>query len=125
MSHSWPKGPAFFRYLWIYDFYDKGQFYKFSLILIRNGDEYEILDIINMNRSQIRAKLKNYFHRHPDVSKNLFPVYANALNFLRKEHSLIARTWDIRIEKDDNNNSIYRYIYKPNDSFIEFEEIID
>jgi hypothetical protein len=63
----------------IYSFWGD-QLPAFYEILIRRGDKYEILGMLN-DRSMMETmtKLMAYFYRNPDVPKELFPLYVDAV----------------------------------------------
>jgi hypothetical protein len=76
------------------DLYDQDKDYKygiysfrgintpaFSEILIRRGDEYEILGMLNEgDLMDIMIKLIAYFYRYPDIPKELFPLYVDVVS---------------------------------------------
>jgi hypothetical protein len=109
----------------IYDFRSEKQILDYSLIFIRDGDEFEILDLINKNRSKIKSELKTYFHRHPEVPKKLFRLYVDAVLRVKREYLHLERIWGIRIEKDGLNDDNYRFINKSSGNPLELEEIIN
>lgn len=109
----------------IYDFHSELQVLAYSLILIRNGDQYDVLDVINESCSEMTTELTDYFARHSNVPNELFSLYTNAINRVRKEYSHLEETSGIQIEKGKLNNSIYQFIMSSNGSVVELEEIID
>ncbi len=57
-------------------------------ILIRRGNEYEILGVLN-DRSlmETMTKLIAYFYRYPEVPKELFPLYVDAVSNVYNRNS--------------------------------------
>jgi hypothetical protein len=53
---------------------------SWSEILIRRGDKYEILEMQGKGSlMNIMIELIAYFHRHPDVPKELYPIYVEVV----------------------------------------------
>ncbi len=53
---------------------------NYQEVLIRCGDEYEILGMLNdKSLEETLIKLIAYFYRYPEVPKELFPLYVDAV----------------------------------------------
>jgi hypothetical protein len=91
-----------------------------SEILIRRGDEYEILEMVNGNSlMEIMTELIAYFDRHPEVNRYLFPLYVDAVSrvYFENSHWLGANGLDAKGDRTSvskygklSNDSIYKFI---------------
>jgi hypothetical protein len=90
----------------------------FSEILIRRGNKYEILGMLSgKSLMEIMTELIAYFYRYPEVPKQLFPLYVDAVSRVYRINSHWEGAFNVKKKRDISeygkelsNDTIYRLI---------------
>jgi hypothetical protein len=100
---------------------------NFYEILIRRGEEYEILGVLGgKSLMEIIKDLISYFDRYPEVPQRLFPLYVNAVTKVYNANSHWEGAYNVKKKRDiseygdfTDSDTIYRII-EDSDGQIEF-----